>query len=62
MGSTVNALKLPLSKAYGSVTGLAMYLSIASIASLGLLGLWVAVAFFVSAKYNKAIEENKVVC
>lgn len=62
IGSTVNALKLPLSKAYGAVGGLSMYLAIASVASFGLLGLWVLVAFFVSAKYNKAIKEDRVVC
>jgi len=62
IGSTVNALKLPLSKSYGAVAGLSMYLSIASIASFGLLGLWIIVAFFVSAKYNKAIKENTAVC
>ena len=30
--------------------------------TLGLLGVWVFVAVFVAKTYNKAIEENKVIC
>jgi len=62
IGSTINGLKLPLGKYFGPATGLTMYLSIASIASLGLLGLWIIVAFFVSTKYNKAIKEDILIC
>jgi len=62
VGSSVNALKLPLSNCYGPATGLFMYLGLASVASFGLLGLWILVAFYVSAKYDKAIKEDTVVC
>lgn len=62
VGSNVNILKLPLTNYFGQATGLTIYLSIASIASFGLLGLWVIVAFFVSAKYNKAIKEDELIC
>lgn len=62
VGSNVNALKLPLSNFFGATTGLSIYLTIAAAASFGLLGLWVIVAFFVSARYNKAIEEETLVC
>jgi len=63
VGSSINALKLPLSKGpWGEAAGFSMYLTVASVASFGLLGLWILVAFYVSQKYNKAIAENKVVC
>jgi len=62
VGSSVNALKLPLSNYFGPATGLTMYLSIASAASFGLLGLWIVMAFFVSAQYNKAIKEDTLIC
>ena len=62
VASSITALKLPLSNYFGSVTGLTVYLSIASTASFGLLGLGIIVAFFVSAKYNKAIKEDTLIC
>jgi AAA family ATP:ADP antiporter len=61
-GSSVNALKLPLSNYFGTAAGLNIYLSIAALSSLGLLGLWVFVTFFVATKYNKAVKENKTIC
>ncbi len=62
VGSTVNALKLPLSNYFGPATGLSMYFSIACMASFGLLGMWIFVAFYVAAKYNKAIKDDTIVC
>ncbi len=62
IGSTVNALKLPLSNYFGPATGLTMYMTIACMSSFGLLGVWIFVAFYVAAQYNKAIKDDSVVC
>jgi ATP:ADP antiporter, AAA family len=60
-GSVINNLKLPLSRLYGPA-GITMFLSIASVASFALLIFWVFVAFSVSAQYNKAVEEDSLIC
>jgi len=62
LGSGINATKLPIMNAFGAVSGASIFMTIASVASFGLLGLWVLVAFYVSAKYNKAVKEDSVVC
>ena len=38
------------------------FLTCASVFTLGLVGIWIAVAIYVSRVYNKAIKEDKVVC
>ena len=62
LGSGINALKLPLTTYFGPIGGFSVFLTLASTASLGLLGLWVFIAIYVSQKYDKAIKENTVVC
>ncbi len=62
LGSGINATKLPLVKAYGAITGASFFMTIASVTSFGLLGLWVLVAFYVSGKYDKAVKNDEVVC
>ena len=42
--------------------GDAFYLTMASIMTLGLVGVWMVVAIYVAGVYNKAIKEDKVVC
>jgi len=61
-GSGVNALKLPMTKWFGPAAGAAMFFSVASFASLGLIALWFFVAIFVSQKYNKAVKEDSIIC
>jgi ATP:ADP antiporter, AAA family len=62
VGSSINALKLPLSNSFGPATGLSVYLGIACITSFGLLSLWIIIAFYVSTQYNKAIKDDTLVC
>lgn len=62
VGSSINALKLPLSNYFGPAMGLSIYLGIACLTSFGLLGLWILISFYVSATYNKAIKEDTLVC
>ena len=42
--------------------GLMFFLTISTVFSLGLIGLWVMIAVYVAKTYNKAIAEDKVVC
>ena len=62
IGSTINNLKLPLSNYFGATTGLMVFMSVASITAFSLLSLWIAIAFFISKQYNKAIKEDTLVC
>jgi ATP:ADP antiporter, AAA family len=62
IGSMINNLKLPLTNYLGATTGLTVFLSIASLTSFSLLALWIFIAFFVSAQYNKAIKDDTLVC
>jgi AAA family ATP:ADP antiporter len=58
-----------LSKAGGSsfaglrsVLGVNSFLSIAALASMGMIGIWVLAAMYIAKKYNKAIKDDTVVC
>ncbi|MEX0849225.1 MAG: Npt1/Npt2 family nucleotide transporter [Candidatus Dependentiae bacterium] len=58
-----------LSKAGGSsfaglrsVLGVNSFLSIAAMASMGMIGIWVLAAMYIAKKYNKAIKDDTVVC
>jgi len=62
LGSGVNALKLPMNNLFGTVAGASIFLTVASFASLGLVGIWFVTTFFVSQQYNKAVKEDRVVC
>ncbi|TET06078.1 hypothetical protein E3J79_03405 [Candidatus Dependentiae bacterium] len=62
LGSGINALKLPLTTYLGPISGFSVFLTLASTASLGLIVMWIFVAFYVSQKYDKAIKENAIVC
>ena len=62
IGSMINNLKLPLTNYLGATTGLTVFLSIASLTSFSLLALWIFIAFFVPAQYNKAIKDDTLVC
>ncbi len=60
-GSAINDFKLRFTNWFGGA-GLPYFLTMATAVSLGLAGIWVIVAIYVSAKYNKAIKEDTVVC
>ncbi len=58
-----------LSKAGGSgfaglrsTLGVSNFLSVAALASMGMIGVWILVAMYVAKKYNKAVEEDTIVC
>jgi len=58
-----------LSKAGGSafaglrpVYGVAPFLTLAALGSMGLIGIWIFIAMYISTKYNKAIKDDTVVC
>jgi hypothetical protein len=38
------------------------YFMLSSAISLGIVGVWVFIAIFISKTYNKAVKENKIVC
>ncbi len=57
------------SKAAGSVVNVIkkyvtpdMFVIVSSLFSLGLIGIWIAVAFYLGKTHKKAVTENKVVC
>jgi len=62
LGSGVNALKLPMNEFFGPVAGVSLFLTTASCASIGLVGIWLVTTIFVSQQYNKAVKEERVVC
>lgn len=62
-GSGINLLKKPFQSWYGdSAKGLAAYIALSSYFSIGLLGAWVLVALYLGKTYEKAVEQDKVVC
>jgi len=61
-GAGITLIRKPLQKAYGAMPGLDMFLTISSIVSFGLIGLWLVVVFYVAKTYTKAIKDNRVVC
>ena len=62
-GSGINLLKKPFQRWYGDqAAGLAAYIALASYFSIGLLGAWVLVALYLGKTYEKAVEQDKVVC
>lgn len=61
MGSGVNLLRKPLIDKMGSVAGLAMFISICTYVSLGIIAVWFLIALFLGRTFNKAVEQNEVV-
>lgn len=47
---------------WGKEIGTAFHISLSAYLAFGIIGIWFFVAIFLSKKYNKAVEENKVVC
>jgi AAA family ATP:ADP antiporter len=62
IASAVNSYRPTFIKALGFVQGVNKFLSIVTVVSLGMIGAWFVVAWYVAKTFNKAIKENKVVC
>lgn len=45
-----------------SFTTIAQYITMTSLLSFGLIGLWFVIALYIANRFDKAIKENKVVC
>lgn len=62
LASGVNSFRFFLKNSMGSTAGVAMFVTLSSGMSFGLIGVWFFVGVYLAKKYNKAIAENKVVC
>ncbi len=60
--SLINTTKKSYLAALGPVRGLNQFLWLTMAISLGMIGIWLFIALYVAKKYNKAINENSVVC
>ncbi|HLJ31228.1 MAG TPA: Npt1/Npt2 family nucleotide transporter [Candidatus Babeliales bacterium] len=61
-GSFINSFRKPLVSQLGGIDGVARFLMFSSLISFGLVGLWLFVAIYVAATYDKAIKEKRIVC
>lgn len=61
-GSFINSFRKPLVAHLGGIDGVARFLMFSSLISFGLVGLWLFVAIYVAATYDKAIREKRIVC
>lgn len=62
LASAVNSFRGFLKQSMGSTAGVAMFVTLSSGMSFGLIGIWFFVGIYLAKQYNKAIKENKVVC
>ncbi|HEX4069352.1 MAG TPA: Npt1/Npt2 family nucleotide transporter, partial [Candidatus Babeliales bacterium] len=61
-GSYINTFRAPLVARYGALDGVSRFLFVSSAISFGLVGVWLLVAVYVAATYDKAIKEKRIVC
>jgi AAA family ATP:ADP antiporter len=67
-GSGINLMKKPFqgwytASGYGNqAAGLTAFIAISSYLSIGLLGAWLIVALYLGRTYEKAVEQDKLVC
>ncbi|HLC07385.1 MAG TPA: Npt1/Npt2 family nucleotide transporter [Candidatus Babeliales bacterium] len=61
-GSYINTFRAPLVAHHGPIDGVARFLMFSSLISFGLVGVWLLVAIYVAATYDKAIKEKRIVC
>jgi ATP:ADP antiporter, AAA family len=61
-GSGINSLAGFLETKYGALAGMSIFLTMSTMASLGMVVVWLFVAIYVAKTYNKAIGEKRVVC
>lgn len=61
-GSGVNMLQSTFTKKLGVDAGLAAFIAFSSYLSFGLIAAWILVALYLGKTYEKAVEQDKVVC
>lgn len=61
-GAYINTFRAPLVAQHGAIDGVARFLFVSSAISFGLVGVWLLVAIYVAATYDKAIKEKRIVC
>lgn len=61
-GSFINTFRGSLKAQYGALAGLNTFLTMSTMASGGLIFVWLFAALYIAKTYNRAIEENKLVC
>ncbi len=62
VSSGFNLLKGPFETWFGPTQGFAHLINFGALLSLGMLGAWVIVALYLGNRYQKAVDQNKVVC
>lgn len=62
IASFINTFRSQYKSLYGAMAGVTWFLTISSTISFGLIIVWLMVALYVGRTYNKAIEEDRVVC
>lgn len=60
--SGVNAFRSMFKAKYGAIDGISAFLTMTTVMSFGLIGVWVFVAVFAASAYNRAIKQNTIVC
>ncbi len=61
-GSGFNMLKGKFEGAFGKEVGFVYFIAVGSYLSFGLIAAWLIVALYLGKRYEKAIENNEVVC
>lgn len=60
--SGVNVFRASFQKAYGALDGVAMFLTMTTFMSFGLIGVWLLVVMMVASAYTRAIKDKTIVC
>lgn len=60
--SVINTFRSTFKAQYGALAGIPWFLTISSLLSVGLVGVWVVAALYIAKTYSKAIKEDRVVC
>jgi len=61
-GSVINTFRAGFKAKFGMIDGVARFLTLSSLLSIGFIGIWLFVAIFVAKTYDKAVKEKRVVC
>lgn len=61
-GSGFNLLKKPFQGWFGPVDGLAYLIALGAYMSIGLIGAWLLVALYLGKTYERAVEQDRLVC
>jgi ATP/ADP translocase len=61
IGSAINLFRKVFTSKHGAA-GAMIFLTVSSSISIGLIGIWFFVAFYLANKHKKAIADNEVIC